>query len=221
MKPVLVFDMDGVLVDVTESYRETICRTMEHFTGRPITRELVQEYKNRGGWNNDWALSQKICADLGVEIPYETVVGYFQELFLGMPPGAGLISRERWIARPGVLEDLAMRFRFGIFTGRYRDEARITLDRFATNLAFDFMVADDDGLPSKPAPDGLLHIRRQADGAPLWYVGDTVDDARAALGAEVPFIGIAAHGGELAALLRQNGAKAVLQNINELEQAIS
>ncbi len=34
MRPtVLVFDMDGVLVDVTESYRETIQRTVEHFTG--------------------------------------------------------------------------------------------------------------------------------------------------------------------------------------------
>ena len=30
----LVFDMDGVLVDVTESYRETIVRTVEHFTGK-------------------------------------------------------------------------------------------------------------------------------------------------------------------------------------------
>ena len=63
MRPVVVFDMDGVLVDVADSYRETICRTVEHFTGRPITRELIQDYKNRGGWNNDWALSQKILAD--------------------------------------------------------------------------------------------------------------------------------------------------------------
>ncbi len=30
----LVFDMDGVLVDVTESYRETIVKTVEHFTGQ-------------------------------------------------------------------------------------------------------------------------------------------------------------------------------------------
>ena len=31
--PVLVFDMDGVLVDVTDSYREAIAQTVEHFTG--------------------------------------------------------------------------------------------------------------------------------------------------------------------------------------------
>ena len=41
----LVFDMDGVLVDVTESYRETIQRTVEHFTGRRISRPEIQDWK--------------------------------------------------------------------------------------------------------------------------------------------------------------------------------
>ena len=36
----LVFDMDGVLVDVTESYRETIVQTVEHFTGKTISARL-------------------------------------------------------------------------------------------------------------------------------------------------------------------------------------
>ena len=54
---ILVFDMDGVLVDVSESYRETIQRTVEHFTGKRATRESIQDWKNRGGWNDDWALS--------------------------------------------------------------------------------------------------------------------------------------------------------------------
>jgi len=79
---VLVFDMDGVLVDVTDSYRLTIIRTVEYLTGRTVTRELIQEYKNRGGWNNDWLLSQKMCLDLGVEVPYHDVVDYFNRLFL-------------------------------------------------------------------------------------------------------------------------------------------
>ena len=30
----LVFDMDGVLAEVTESYRETIVQTVQHFTGK-------------------------------------------------------------------------------------------------------------------------------------------------------------------------------------------
>ena len=49
-------------------------QTVQHFTGQQITRDLIQEYKNQGGWNNDWALSQKIAADLGVEVEYGDVV---------------------------------------------------------------------------------------------------------------------------------------------------
>ena len=73
MEGLIVFDMDGVLAEVTESYREAIVQTVEHFTGKRIQRDLIQDYKNQGGWNNDWSLSQKIASDLGVEIPYDTV----------------------------------------------------------------------------------------------------------------------------------------------------
>ena len=66
----VVFDMDGVLVDVTESYRETIQQTVEHFTGKRVTREHIQDWKNRGGWNDDWALSTAITRAEGVEVEH-------------------------------------------------------------------------------------------------------------------------------------------------------
>ena len=73
----VIFDMDGVLVEVTESYRETIVQTVKHFSGKTIERAAIQDYKNQGGWNNDWALSQKIAADLGMQIDYDTIVEKF------------------------------------------------------------------------------------------------------------------------------------------------
>src|SRR5579872_1743911 len=79
-KPLLVFDMDGVLVDVTESYRETIQRTVEHFSSRRITRPEIQDWKNRGGWNDDWALSHALIREAGVEVEYESVVDYFNSI---------------------------------------------------------------------------------------------------------------------------------------------
>ena len=71
MPDILVFDMDGVLVEVSESYRETVVQTVHRLSGKTITRELIQDYKNQGGWNNDWALSQKIAADMGVNVEPE------------------------------------------------------------------------------------------------------------------------------------------------------
>jgi len=102
---IIVFDMDGVLTEVSESYREAIVQTVLHFTGQQITRDLIQEYKNQGGWNNDWALSQKIAADLGVNVEYGDVVSAFNERFLGQN-GDGLIRRERWFPQPGLLSRL-------------------------------------------------------------------------------------------------------------------
>lgn len=222
-RPVLIFDMDGVLVDVTASYRETIRLTVRHFTGREITNDLIQEYKNAGGWNNDWALSQKICADLGTEVEYEVVIREFQRIFFGENRD-GLILRERWIAAEGLLERLSGKYELAIFTGRLRFEAAFTLERFVPALRWAAIVADDDVANSKPAPDGLFAIAHLYPGRPLWYVGDTVDDARASKAAGVPFIGIAHSSNpkhaELAALLQQEGAVAVLDNINELETVL-
>jgi HAD superfamily hydrolase (TIGR01548 family) len=215
--------MDGVLAEVTDSYIEGILGTVEHFTGQRATRELVHQYKNAGGWNNDWALSQKICADRGHRIDYQAVVDYFNEIFLGQN-GDGLIRRERWFPRPGFLERLAERYGMAIFTGRLQYELDITLDRFARGLAFDPIVCADHVPVGKPAPDGLLAIRRMKPGQALWYVGDTVDDARCARAASVPFIGVLPHSHsrreELQRLFEQERAAAVVENVNEIEDLL-
>lgn len=221
-KPVLVFDMDGVLVDVSESYRATIVETVRHFTGIEIPREKIQEYKNRGGWNNDWALSQKIVFDLsGQDVPYDTVVQVFQSYFFG-PNQDGLVMRERWLPAPGMLERLSETFDLTIFTGRLRDEAQFTLTRFVPGLTWSMIVGDDDVANAKPAPDGLLQIAAAHPGAELTYLGDTVDDARSARAAGVPFVGVAHPRHEnLPDLLRREGAVAVIADINELEAVLT
>jgi phosphoglycolate phosphatase-like HAD superfamily hydrolase len=211
----LVFDMDGVLVDVTDSYRETVVLTVEHFTDKTISRDSIQDYKNQGGWNNDWLLSQKICHDLGVEIPYTDVVEYFNYLFLDQ----GMIHRERWLPRDGLLDRLAEKFEFAIFTGRTTEEAEITLKREGLRDRF-LLVSANDVECEKPAPDGLLKIAALRPSKKLLYIGDTVDDARCAKAAYVPFIGIAARHSprrdELVHLLQLEGAIQVIEDINEI-----
>ncbi|HLK65762.1 MAG TPA: HAD hydrolase-like protein [Bryobacteraceae bacterium] len=232
IKPLLIFDMDGVLVDVAESYRETIACTAEHFTGVKITREQIQEYKNQGGWNDDWQLTHHIVTGAGVDVPFEEVRARFQRLFLGNGTD-GLILRERWVANPGALEKLAEQFHLAIFTGRPREEAALTLNRFAQSLKFDPIIAMEDVENHKPAPDGLVRIMESALSpapghglpAPAFYVGDTVDDARCARAAKVPFIGIAAPDNplyiDLVFLFQAEGAYAIVDNINYLDEVFA
>ena len=222
-RPILVFDMDGVLVDVTESYRETIARTVEHFTGVKPTREKIQEYKNQGGFNDDWKLSHHMVSET-VEASFEDVTAYFQKLFLGDGID-GLMGREQWIARPGVLERLNERFQFAVFTGRPKEEAEMTLRRFAPELVFDPIIGMYDVEKRKPEPEGLLRILERYCECKVYYVGDTVDDAQAARAARVPFIGIAGPQNpsylDLVFLFQAAGAYAIVDDINYLEEVFA
>jgi HAD superfamily hydrolase (TIGR01548 family) len=223
VKDLIVFDMDGVLVEVTESYRATIQATVKHFTGSEPTRPEIQDWKNRGGWNDDWLLSTAMVKERGGARTYEEVVDYFQKLFLG-DNNDGLILKEEWIAQGNLFERLAENHTLAVFTGRLSWEAAITLDRFLPHV-FAPIVGSDHVKNPKPHPEGLIRICDETPHAKAWYIGDTVDDARAAKAANVPFIGIAAPANprydELFRLLKAENAVAVLDDINSLETVIA
>ena len=218
----IVFDMDGVLVDVTDSYRAAIQRTVANFTGRQVTNEKIQEYKNRGGFNDDWLLSHRLIQDHGLDVRYQDVVDFFQSVFLGANDD-GLILQERWLAKPGHLEELKTNATLAVFTGRMRAEAHLTLNRFAPGLIAD-VVGVDDVINPKPAPEGLLKLMEKHSYRQVWYVGDSVDDALSAREAAVPFIGIAAKNspgrGELVEILKEHGAFLVIEDINQMDPAV-
>jgi HAD superfamily hydrolase (TIGR01548 family) len=63
----LIFDMDGVLIDVTKSYRKTIARTVRLYLKaclglalspkNPPLDQAIALFKSAGGFNNDWDLT--------------------------------------------------------------------------------------------------------------------------------------------------------------------
>ena len=95
------------------------------------------------------------------------------------------------------------------------------MQRFSPDT-FQPVVGVDDVSHPKPHPEGILKIREMVPHRRVWYVGDTVDDARSAKAAGVPFIGVAAPSGlrrdELIGLFHSEGAQAVIGDINELEK---
>jgi HAD superfamily phosphatase len=224
MSGLLIFDMDGVLVDVTGSYRQAVIETVRQFTGAEITNREIQERKNRGGANNDWDLALEMIAERGKSPTREDVVDVFQKISYGTNCD-GLIRQERWLASDGLLLRLSTRWRFALFTGRMRWEADYTLRRFAPDIAFDPVIGMEDVAHEKPDPDGLLKILREPRPERVYYIGDTMDDCRAAQSANVPFIGVAADGlplrSDLVKRFEQANAVAVISEVNQLEQVLT
>ena len=138
----LLFDMDGVLVDVTHSYRLAIKQTAEAFLGRGVDLKEIQSYKNRGGFNDDWDLTEAIIRSAGKRVSKKVIIKKFQYLYQGNHFD-GLIQNEKWMLDRHVITDLKKFFKTGIVTGRMRVEAEYVLSRFKIENFFDVLITLD------------------------------------------------------------------------------
>jgi len=97
---ILIFDMDGVLIDVSSSYRETIrqtiliylkkCLGLEIGVRGSISKEDIALFKSAGGFNNDWDLTSGFLLYLLA--------------FSGIPPLPSLRSSTQFLKRSSTLK---------------------------------------------------------------------------------------------------------------------
>ncbi|MEO1403969.1 MAG: TIGR01548 family HAD-type hydrolase [Cyanobacteria bacterium J06635_1] len=195
---IAVFDIDGVVRDVSRSYRRAIADTVEHFTQqahRPTPQD-IDTLKGEGIWNNDWKASQElICRyfesqgqsrqSLGLD--YDTIVDFFQRRYRGPDledptQWTGYISQEPLLMTADYLEALSSGgVPWSFFSGATQGSANYVLQH-RMGLTSPILIAMEDA-PSKPDPTGLFiavkAIERQLSidqALPVIYAGDTVAD---------------------------------------------
>jgi len=227
----LLFDMDGVLVDVSRSYRRAIEETVEHFTGRKIGENTIQRYKNYGGFEDDWKLTHAIVTDTAMEVPLSRIVEEFQDRYRG-DDWDGFITEEPPLIDDATLDQLrADGHLLGIVTGRPEEEAQWTLDHRNWTDYFPLLVGKEkQGERPKPDPFPLEHSLTMlaaagCDLAPeeVAYVGDSVDDMEAAREAGMWAIGVAppyVDADEHRPLLEERGAHLVIEDPNTLPDVL-
>jgi HAD superfamily phosphatase len=220
-RPLIILDMDGVLVDVRPSYHRTIVETVRHFTGQRVRKEEIGRFKARPGFNDDWKLTHTWIRELGGRASLREVIAHFQQLYLGSD-FEGYIQRERWLADRRRLRRLSRVAELAIFTGRQRREAMYTLERFGVAERFSRLVALEDVSRPKPHPEGLMQLVDGRKPAQILYAGDTPDDALAAKRAKVDFLAVVMPGAPRRRLrvreMRRLGARAVIGSVNEIER---
>lgn len=214
----LLLDMDGVLADVSRSYREAIVHTAAAF-GITLTADDVRDAKALGNANNDWVLTQRLLEQRGLKLDLATVVKQFQRLYLGTEQSPGLRSRESLIPSRALLESLASRTTLALVTGRPRAEAEWFLDREGIRHLFAALVCMEDA-PAKPSPAPVLLAMDRLSVRSAWLVGDTIDDVRAARRAGVLPIGIAPPGDPGALETLSDGGAITIATLTELERIL-
>src|SRR3990167_674011 len=182
INPLLIFDIDGVLVDVSKSYRVAIKKTVEHFTGEETSLQDVHALKNMGGYNNDWDASEALIKSKGKNAGKQKIIGKFQDIY------AELMDNEPWLMDKRILESLSKRYKMAVFTGRIREEAEYVLKKNNARKYFDKIIAMEDVVKRKPNPEGIIKLMNGFKDA--YYFGDMVDDMRAAASANIIGIGV-------------------------------
>jgi len=195
MSAIVVFDIDGVIRDVGNSYRRALADTVLEFTNgayRPTAIE-IDKLKGEGIWNNDWEGSQEMIYRYfesqgqprsQLKLDYEQIVTYFQTKYRGTDPvnWNGYICDEPLLASLEYFGALtAANIPWGFFSGATRGSATYILER-RLGLTTPVLVAMEDA-PGKPAPEGLFIVvdrlgakHDRIDSLPICYVGDTVAD---------------------------------------------
>jgi HAD superfamily hydrolase (TIGR01548 family) len=214
---IIIFDVDGVLVDVRRSYWLSGLETMRFLTGKRVGWAGLHEWKSKPGNNDDWRMVSNWATALGRPTTYEEAREAFQQFYWGKNGKLGNVRKEKMVVRPRQIERWARRFELNLFTGRTRQEFSYTFDRWPAARFFQNVITMDDVKRKKPHPDGLLKILGRRDPGTALYVGDNIDDALAARDARVPFMAILPPGTfeyrKRSARFRELGALALLPGI--------
>ncbi|PZV08120.1 MAG: TIGR01548 family HAD-type hydrolase [Leptolyngbya sp.] len=208
-RAIAVFDIDGVLRDVGNSYRRALADTVEKFTGgqyRP-TSEDIDELKSEGQWNNDWEGSQELVYRYfeaqgksrdAIALNYDQIVEFFQQRYRGpnlKDPNqwTGYITQEPLLVDAAYFDGLTRdRIPWGFFSGATQGSARFVLER-RLGLSDPVLIAMEDA-PGKPDPTGLLAVVERlteqhglSANLPVIYAGDTVADMQTVVQAQANY----------------------------------
>lgn len=221
---ILIFDVDGVLVDVRETYWRSGLQTLQYLTGKKATWAEFREWKRKPGNNDDWNMVSHWATALGVPTTYEEARVAFQPFYWGRDGQPGNVLKEKLLVTPKLIERWANRRELNLFTGRTKQEFAYTFEKWPAARSFRTIVTMDDA-KKKPDPQGLRIILAGRDPKTALYVGDNIDDALAAKAARMPFIAILSKREfdyrERAKRFRDLGARALLERTRDLDPLLA
>jgi len=203
----ILFDIDGVIRSVENSYRLALKKTVYKFSGWEPSYVDIDNAKNEGIWNNDWDLSLELIKrckrkeNLNLEIPpREEIVKCFEKFYFGGDPNkdskywSGFITNEELLVDKKFFDLLESNgIIWGFVSGAESASAKFVLEK-RLGLKSPPLISMGDA-PDKPDPRGFINLSKKllgdklgASNIPIAYVGDTIADINTVINArkEIP-----------------------------------
>lgn len=175
---VVVFDLDGTLVDSSQDLAASGNALLAEYARRPLPPDEIAAMVGEGAR----VLVERLFHAAGITAPVEEGLARFLALY-----DARLVETTRpYDGIPDLLEALARRGTpMAVLTNKPRAMSQRLLDALGLARYFRDVFGGDGPFPRKPDPAGLIHLRDAAGGRAV-MVGDSPADLHTALAAGVP-----------------------------------
>ena len=203
----ILFDIDGVIRSVENSYRLSLKKTVYKFCGWEPGYLDIDNAKNEGIWNNDWDLSLELIKrhikikNLKLKVPTkQNVIKCFEHFYFGGNPNkdsknwSGFITNEELLVGKEFFNELNKNgIDWGFVSGAEYASAKFVLEN-RLKLKSPPLIAMGDA-PEKPNPSGFISLAKKlskdelgSSNIPIAYVGDTIADIKTVINArqEIP-----------------------------------
>ena len=171
----IIFDVDGTLAETHELIFASFNHVAEKYLNKRLTNEEIvalfgptEDVILKEWMKDDYESARKDYFEF-----YESKHSEMAEIFPGLREAVSIIKEHN--------------IPLGIFTGKGRDSAEITLKSIGLYDQFDMILSGDDVDEHKPSPDGINRFIKQYNLKPerVLMVGDAIHDVMASESAGV------------------------------------
>ncbi len=211
----IVFDLDGTLVDSRLDLAESTNEMLGTFGARPLPVDEVAAMVGEGAK----VLVRRALAAAGVAADDDDALGRFREIY----DRRLLIHTRPYEGIEVVVRELSAAHRLAVLTNKPEAPSRRLLEAFDLSRHFPRVIGGDSGPARKPDPAGLELLIREAGGsaADAWLVGDSMIDVETARRAGVGMC-VALYGfGQLRGELVLKGSERTVRTASEIPAAIA
>lgn len=177
---ILVFDLDGTLIDSARDLAESIGELLESYGAEPLPLSEVITMVGEGAP----ILVRRALARAGLRSGPDEALARFLKIY-----DRRLMNHT--VVYPGMHESLALAMRRGplaVLTNKPLGPSIGILEALGLRGYFTRVIGGDSEYGRKPDPAGLLALQSLAPGEPLVMIGDSPADWKVSVNANCPFI---------------------------------
>ena len=177
---ILVFDLDGTLIDSSRDLAESIGELLESYGAAPLPLPEVVTMVGEGAP----ILVRRALTRAGLRPGADDALARFLTIY-------DRRLMDHTVSYPGIIESLALATRRGplaVLTNKPLGPTIGILEALGLRGFFTRVIGGDSEYGRKPDPSGLLALQGLAPGDPLVMIGDSPTDWKVAVNGKCPFV---------------------------------